>query len=156
MIDRIESWIERFDPVAALRVGLTLAALGGALTLASTCAGCGASPAQHHARLNAMTDVADPTYAIAVELCDTMRDAVVARPGTTYAQDRAAFDRIHGACDPMIEGFEALRGSQLTARAAVEDDPDGAVAQAILTALAAWPQVQRTARAIDTLGMEAP
>jgi hypothetical protein len=151
-MDRIESWVERFDPAAALRVALVLAALGGGLLLAGTCAGCGATAGQHHARLNALTSVADPTYAIAIETCDALRDIVVARPGTTYAEDRIAMDEIHGVCDEVVLGFEALRGSQLTARAAIDGGAEGAVLEAISAALALWPTVQQLIARIDALG----
>jgi hypothetical protein len=151
-MNRIESWIERVDIERALRVLTVCVMLGGMMVLAGTCAGCGASAGQHHARLNAFTSVADPTYALAVETCDALRDAIVARPGTTYAEDRAAMDEIHAVCDPMVAGFEALRGSQLTARAAIDGGAEGAVLQAITAALAAWPDVQRLIARIDALG----
>jgi hypothetical protein len=156
MMDKLESLVERFDPGAVLRAGvrvaLVLAALGGGIALAGTCAGCGATPREHHTRLNAFTAVADPTYALAVETCDALRDIVVARTGTTYAEDRAAMDEVHAVCDPMVAGFEALRGSQLTARAAIDGGAEGAVLEAITAALAAWPTVQQLIARIDALG----
>jgi hypothetical protein len=156
MMDKLESLVERFDPGAVLRAGvrvaLVLAALGGGIALAGQCAGCGATAGQHHARLNALTTVADPTYAIAVETCDALRDGIVLRSGTTYAEDRAAMDEIHAVCDPMVAGFEALRGSQLTARAAIDGGAEGAVLEAISAALALWPTVQQMIARIDALG----
>lgn len=116
-------------------------------------AACGATPRDHHMRLNALTSVADPTYAEAVELCDVLRNTIVARPGTTREQDRAAMDEVHSVCDRVVDGFETLRGSQLTARAAIDSDPGGAVMAAIATALALWPTVQALARNVDSLGM---
>jgi hypothetical protein len=151
-MDWIERWIERWGLDVAARYAVALIALGGALVLASTCAGCGATAAQHHARLNALTTVADPTYAIAVELCDVARDAIVARTGTTYAEDRAAMDEVHAVCDAMVAGFESLRGSQLTARAAIDSGAEGAVLEAISAALALWPAVQAMIARIDALG----
>ena len=152
MVDKIEQLIERYDPGTVGRTVLVIFVLALGITLAGTCAGCGATRGQHHARLNALTTVADPTYAIAVEACDAARDAIVARTGTTYAEDRAAMDEIHAVCDPMVAGFEALRGSQLTARAAIDSGAEGAVLDAISAALALWPDVQRLIARIDALG----
>jgi hypothetical protein len=152
MVDKIESLVERYDPLAALRVALVLAALGGGLVLAGQCAGCGATPRDHHARLNAMTSVADPTYAIAVETCDALRDIVIARTGTTYAEDRAAMDEIHAVCDLVIQGFETLRSSQLSARAAIDSGLPGAVEAVVAEALAQWPHLMEMVNNIDRLG----
>ena len=152
MADRIESWIERYDPGTVGRTVLVCLVLAAGIALAGTCAGCGASAAQHHARLNALTTVADPTYAIAVETCDVLRDVIVARTGTTYAEDRAAMDEVHAVCDSVVAGFEALRGSQLTARAAIDSGAEGAVLEAISAALALWPTVQQLIARIDALG----
>jgi hypothetical protein len=151
-MDWIERQIERWGIGVAVRTALLFGALGGALFAASTCAGCGASPAQHHARLNALTTVADPTYAIAVETCDALRDAIVARTGTTYAEDRDAMDEVNEVCDAVVLGFESLRGAQLTARAAIDSGAEGAVLEAIGAALALWPQVQQLIARIDALG----
>jgi hypothetical protein len=154
VMDRIESWIERIDVGGIGRGFVVLLVVALGITLASTCAGCGASRGQNHARLNALTTVADPTYAIAVETCDALRDAIVARPGTTWAEDRAAMDQVHEVCDPMIEGFEALRGSQLTARAAIDGETDASVVSALATALALWPTAQAMIARIDALGRQ--
>lgn len=124
--------------------------VGGPVALALACivggsaaAGCGAGPAEQHARLNALTDIADPTYEQAVELCDRLRDRIVARADSTEAEDRADMQSVHDVCDPMVAGFEALRGSQVTARAAIDDGLGGAASQAIAEALALWPSAQR-------------
>jgi hypothetical protein len=152
-MDKLESWVERFDPAAALRVALVLAALGGGIALAGTCAGCGATPRDHHMRLNALTSVADPTYAIAVEVCDTMRDAINARPGTTYAQDRAAMDRVNSKCDAVVNSFELIGDAQRGARSMIDaGDGQAKVIAAVAAALAMWPEVQALARDIDALG----
>jgi hypothetical protein len=134
------------DGVALLVVLAALAALASA-------SGCGATQRDHHARLNVLTDIADPTYAVAVETCDVLRDVIVERQGTTAAEDRIAMDKINSVCDRMVDGFESLRGSQLTARAAIDGDPGSAIAAAIGAALALWPTVQALAREIETLGM---
>jgi len=126
----------------AFMLGLFLALLGLAFV-----EGC--SPSQQrdgHIVLNTITDVADPTYQQAVDTCDDLRDLIIEREGTTYAQDRADMDRVHAHCDPVVEGFEALRGSQLTARAALDAGAEGAIAEAIRQALAQWPHVQDLVR----------
>ena len=49
---------------------------------------------------------------------------------------------VHLVCDSIVEGFEMLRGSQLTARAALEAGLEGAAATAIAEGLAAWARLQ--------------
>jgi hypothetical protein len=151
-MDRIESWIERIDVGGIGRGFVVLLVVALGITLAGFCGGCGATAGQNHARLNALTTVADPTYAIAVETCDALRDAIVARTGTTYAEDRDAMDEVNEVCDAVVLGFESLRGAQLTARAAIDSGAEGAVLEAISAALALWPQVQALIARIDALG----
>ena len=103
--------------------------------------GCG-STAQQHRTLNTLTDIADPTYAHAVETCDAFRDEIIAREGTTYEEDRAAMDRVHNICDRIVAGFELLRTSQLTARAAIDGGLEGAAREAVEHALGAWAELQ--------------
>lgn len=133
----IVDWLNR----GRLRSALLTALLCLAWLLACVlyASGCGASQAQQHARLNALTSIADPTYDEAVELCDRLRDLIVEREGTTYAEDRAAMDEVHAVCDPMVAGFEALRASQLTARGAIDSGLGGAGAAAVSAALELWP-----------------
>lgn len=128
--------------------------VGGALVLlALLLVGCGgAATRQGHEALNLVTDVADPTYELAMRTCDELRDAIVAREGTTYEQDRAAMDSIHDVCDPIVTGFEALRGTQLTARAALDEGLTAAAEAAIREALALWPRLQAMVRSLQELG----
>jgi hypothetical protein len=125
-----------------------------ALGAAMYCSGCGATPAQQHRTLNSITNVADPTYAAAVEGCNAARDAIVAREGTTYEADRAAMDEINDVCDAIVTGFETLRGSQFTARAAIDAGAEGAIASAITEALALWARLQAMVPELQTLGEE--
>ncbi len=90
---------------------------------------------------------------MAVDTCDAFRDAIVARQETTYEQDRAAMDQVHSVRDPMVAGFEALRGSQATARAALDSGLEGAVAEAISTALELWAQLRALVPELSTLGV---
>lgn len=114
--------------------------------------GCGATPREQHEVLNRITLVADPTYVIAVDTCDEARNFIIAREGTTYEEDRRAFDGIHQVCDGIVEGFESLRGTQLTARAAINAGAEGAIRTAILEALALWGRLQAMIPELSTLG----
>lgn len=126
----------------AFCLGLFLTLLGLAFI-----EGCSPSQARDgHVVLNTITDVADPTYQQVVDTCDELRDLIIEREGTTYAEDRADMDRVHEYCDPTVEGFEALRGTQLTARAALDSGAEGAVQAAIQAALEQWPHVQELVR----------
>lgn len=119
--------------------GVALLVLVLALSAASH--GCGGGARQHRT-LTVITDVADPTYAAALAGCDAARDHIVAREGTTYAEDRTDMDAVHLVCDSIVEGFELLRGSQLTARAAIDAGLSGAAQALIVEALAAWGRLQ--------------
>lgn len=119
----------------------TLCAALFVLVLAPATAGCSGA-AQQHQTLNAITAVADPVYGDVVDLCDDLRDRVIARAGTTEAEDRASMDEIAAVCDPTVAGFEALRGSQLTARQFIDSGVGSAAATAVAEALRLWPQVQ--------------
>lgn len=112
-----------------------------ALALSAAVHGCGGA-AQQHRNLNRLTDVADPTYALALDACDEARDFIVAREGSTEAADRADMAEVVLVCDSIVEGFEALRGSQLTARAAIDGGFAGAAEAAILQGLASWAELQ--------------
>lgn len=115
--------------------------------------GCGAAEQRTaHTALNAITDIADPTYQLAVDSCDAARDVIIERGGTTYAEDRAAMDQIHAVCDPMIIGFESLRSVQITARAAIDSGLPGAAAAAIQEALALWNTLRALVPQIEQLG----
>ena len=116
------------------------------------CTGCGGTPAQQHRTLNSITSVADPSYVVALEGCNAARDAIVEREGTTYEADRAAMDEINDVCDAIVTGFETLRGTQLTARAAIDAGASAAVAQAITEALALWARLQAMVPELATLG----
>jgi hypothetical protein len=124
--------------------------LGGISVLLHGCGG--STPREQHTALNRITAVADPTYATAVESCDAARDAIIARQGTSYEEDRRAMYEIHRVCDAMVAGFESLRGSQLTARAAIDSGADAAVAGAIREALALWAELQSMIPELDELG----
>jgi hypothetical protein len=122
------------------------------LVLMLLVAGCGGSRAQQHERLNMLTDVADPTYAMALEACDGSRDIIVVREGTTYEEDTLAMDAVDERCDPIVAGFEVLRGTQLTARGAIERGAQGAVREAIVFALSKWAELQALIPQLLTLG----
>lgn len=115
--------------------------------------GCGAAEQRTaHTVLNGITDVADPTYALAVDSCDAARDVIIARTGTTYAEDRSAMDSIHEICDPMVAGFEGLRAAQITARAAIDGGLTGTTLEAIRQALGLWDTLRALVPQLATLG----
>lgn len=127
------------------------------VTASPALAACGANLEQQragHDILNRVTDVADPTYELAVEGCDAARDAIIARTGTTYDQDRQAMDSVHEVCDPMVEGFETLRGTQLTGRAAIDSGVAGAATEGIVQAMRRWAALQELVPQLATLGVE--
>ena len=131
--------------------GYALIVLAIALTTALlTCAGCGPA-AQQHRTLNLVTDIADPTYEAALAGCDAARDYIVARQGTSEAEDTADMARVNGFCDTIVEGFEALRGGQVTARAYIDNGLEGAATEAVREALAAWGELQELVPRIQRL-----
>lgn len=123
------------------------------LVLANNLVGC-SSAQQQHTTLNTITDIADPTYRQVVDTCDDMRDAIVAREGTTRAQDERAMSRINAVCDAIILSFEALRTSQLTARAYIDSGLEAAAAQAIQEGLQSWNLLRGMIDQLQDLGTE--
>jgi hypothetical protein len=61
-------------------------------------------------------------------------------------------DEIHAVCDLVIQGFETLRSSQLSARAAIDSGLPGAVEAVVAEALAQWPHLMEMVNNIDRLG----
>ena len=131
--------------------GYALIVLAIALTTALlTCAGCGPA-AQQHRTLNLVTDIADPTYDAALDGCDAARDFIVARQGSTEAQDVSDMQAINDVCDTVVDGFEVLRGTQITARAYIDNGLEGAATEAVRQALAAWADLQALVPRIQRL-----
>ena len=112
------------------------------LALSAVTQACGGSVAQQHARVNILADIADPTYELALEGCDEARDFIVARQGSTEEADRADMDAVNLACDTIVEGFEALRGSQLTARQAIDAGLSGAAEELLRQGMAQWEHLR--------------
>lgn len=124
------------------RTGPTVVAIVVIAAIAYLLAGCGATAAQQHRDLNTLTDIADPTYESALQACDAARDLVVAREGSTREQDFRDMGRINEVCDAIVFGFESLRGSQLTARAAIDNGVPAATATVLQEGIAAWQRLQ--------------
>lgn len=123
-----------------------------ALAVLSMATGCGASLASQraegmHEALNVVSDVADPLYSAATVACDAAEGVVIARQGTTEAQDRLDVARIREACDRAYAGFEALRHGQLAARQAAEVVRGGEDAEAMRHALDAIQELHSAAQA---------
>jgi hypothetical protein len=117
--------------------------------------GCGATAQQRqtqHDVLDRVTDVADPTYAIVLGSCDAARNVIVNRPGTTFDEDTRALNEIDDVCDGIVEGMETLRGTQLTARAAITAGAQGAILEGLQAALRLWATLQAKIPELQTLG----
>lgn len=143
---------EKHEAWAGAIVVLTMIAVAGALSL---CAGCGSTAQQRqtqHDVLNRVTDVADPTYALVLETCDAARNVIVNRPGTTYDEDTRAMDEIDDVCDGIVEGMETLRGTQRTARAAINAGAQGAILEGLQAALRLWATLQEKIPELQSLG----
>lgn len=128
---------------------LALLALAAILSAASQ--GCGASQRKQHERLNWITYTADPSYEMTVDACDDLRDYVVARQGSTQEEDRQLWSRINDVCDRAVASFEILRGTQLTARQAIDQGVEGAASEAVAQALSLWRQLQALVDGITVL-----
>jgi len=165
LITKIEAWllpmlIGQFLPNPLKRSGkgdgssIPPAATVTLLVLAIFITGCGGVTAQRvaHEALNTMTDVADPTYQMVLDTCDTFRNAIVERQGTTYEQDSAAMNQVDAICDPMVVGFETLRDSQLTARAFIDSGVEAGIGETVRSALALWDQLRLLIPQLGDLG----
>lgn len=116
--------------------------------------GCAPSQAQLRAQgahevLNTVTDIANPSYDLAIELCDARELVIIQRQGTTREQDRADFAATREICDRVFQGFRALRELQLASRAAIAaviEKPDDALWAAAIATLrsvsARWTEIQ--------------
>lgn len=78
-----------------------------------------------HRVLNVMADVVNPSYALAVQVCDARELLIVEREGTTLEQDREAIARIRSACDDVFKEFEHIRDVHELARVAIEEAENG-------------------------------
>lgn len=110
------------------------------------CAGCGATARADAARslhegLNLVTDAVDPSYELAVESCDARAAVIVAREGTTAAQDAEAMAQVRERCEIVFARFEEIRTAQAAARGAASAFESGDLDFA--AALAAVSEVRR-------------
>ena len=111
-MNKLESLIERFDPLAALRVGLVLAALGGALTLASMCGGC-ANPVRDNA---AGATVAAGALTVGGDVVMAARAAALDRVEAAYPTDPehdAQLELEAARWQPVLLGLDAGRSALL-------------------------------------------
>ena len=135
---------------ATLIGALLVAALAG---LAIILTGCGASErATAHSALNVVTDVADPSYELAVDTCHELEMAIVRRE-STRAEDDADIARVRETCDAVFAGFEAVRIAQREARALVDAEGSGTVVAEAIEALGRlWRDLQALVPQLAELG----
>lgn len=88
-------------------------------------AACGGSSTAH-GRLNRLTDFADPTSLLAVNVCRGLQDAAVER-AETRAEAEAEVASIRRNCDHAHRLFKTAAANQLTAREAVAAFDDGRI-----------------------------
>lgn len=118
--------------------------------LTSLTNGCGSAAQQHHA-LNAVANVANPSYDLAITACFEAEDVIIEREGTTFAQDVAATEAVRSACDRVFAGFDALRVAQRVARAAVDGGGEALVTQALAELQEAWTALRRLLPEVEGL-----
>lgn len=120
----------------------------GLLVLVAACSITQARARSINDALNVITDVADPSYGMAVTTCDARAAQIVAREGTTQEEDEASFSQLQARCNATFEAFQTIRDLQQAARAAVASATEGnsdalADAQRILIELTeAWAHLK--------------
>lgn len=109
--------------------GLAIAALA----LASLLHGCGSAQSTANGideTLNAITDVADPAYELAVRTCDRVEGEIIDRFDAEEGDQAAQAMRVvRFTCDGMIEAFEAVREAQAAARRVADQFRAGEVTE---------------------------
>lgn len=131
-------------------------AIMSAIALAIMLSGCGASERQSaHSALNLVTDVADPSYELAVRTCDEAEWVIVRREGSSQAEDLSAMATVREICDGVFAGFEGLRIAQREARELVDAEERGDVIGAAMETLGRlWRALQELVPELETLGGE--
>jgi len=120
----------------------------GLLVLVAACSITQARARGINDALNVITDVADPSYGMAVTTCDARAQQIIDRADTTQEQDESDFERLQNRCNATFEAFQTIRELQQAARAAVESATEGnsdalADAQRILIELTeAWAHLK--------------
>jgi hypothetical protein len=127
----------------SIELNLMVALVVGFVTLAVALVVVGCGPHQQHSALDRLADVADPSYALAVEACDEAEGRIIDRPPTSYENDAAAIARIRETCDRVFGAFEALRLAHRAARAAVDGGASGALDAALSSLGEAWRAAQQ-------------
>lgn len=112
--------------------------------------GCG-SAAQQHRALNAVANVTNPSYDLAITACFEAEDVIIARTGTTFAQDVAATEAVRGVCDRVFAGFDALRVAERLARSAIDGGGEALVEQAFAELQEAWSALRRLLPEVERL-----
>lgn len=131
-------------------VGATIVAVGIMAASIATVS-CGASAADEHRLLNGITASVQPSYDLAVRMCDEHEGTILARPNTTAEEDRAAIMALRSTCDRAFGAFEAVRLAQGIARDAIDGGGDAALAAAISRLNDAWAALRAMAPEIERL-----
>ncbi len=97
----------------------------GLLVLVAACSITQARAKGINDALNVVTDVADPSYGMAVTTCDARAQQIVDREGSTREQDEADFEQLQARCNATFEAFQTIRELQQAARAAVASATEG-------------------------------
>lgn len=144
-----------------MKVAITVLLPIWTIVAAQFCASCVSSSdfaRGVHEGLNVLTDVVDPSYALAFGACDARESVVIARGGTTEAEDRAALEQIRSQCGRIYTGFETVRQAQLVAREAADLASNDA--ELLPAALAAFENVKHAWEALRAVlgesGFELP
>jgi hypothetical protein len=93
-----------------------------ALVFVCALAGCGgaAQKAPLYTTVTAIGVSTDAAYGVTVEVCDARERAIVARAGSSEADDARDLARVRAACDQLYMLFEAVRVGHSQALPAVE------------------------------------
>lgn len=120
--------------------------------LATACASSAKLKSRANDVMNRVTDVADPSYSLAVVACDGREGQLIEAcrkkgDGCDTEELRREVGESRGVCDRIFQGFETLRIAQVHARelvAAAGEDEDAwsTVLAASEEALGAWKEVR--------------
>lgn len=97
--------------------------------------------------LNELSDVVNPSYDLAIQVCEAKEQVIELRQGTTLEEDQAALREVRTRCDAIFNAFNKVREAQLDARTLAqraEENPKlvESVYAAVLQASNEWARVR--------------